>query len=520
MNTAFEYFSRLLRSLALSAANNGDSSQGGRNEVAGVSTRSETRRSAASATDMHESHSVFAGAPGEDAEVWISSLPAGVDLILARSLLRGHAALKAEFVTFDNIEALKTWIRSQFSMTKETAQEMYCSLLCAKPNMILDDFLILVIRLGKKGGYTESQILAGIRARMPEHLQRQPDFRKLTSYSYLVEFTLRMREQGILRWRIISEKPVKSTRYKKKSAGKQKPVLCATSSDGQITTKAKVNGKKTQMLVDTGANTTFLSEKTAQKAEVEITGETKVNLPDGRAIVCEESKSTVLEVDNAREKSKVVVLPGLPYDGILGMDFMTKSGTIIDTETQSLTTKAGREKRLGGVDMYTVKVTGMDLQDLGEATESIREISSKDEYDIGKSKVGECEIITEGPPQSAYPYQVTKDKEEALEKIMDEMIQRGIVERVRHARWSSPVVLVPKGEGYRMCVDYRALNKVTHTERHPIPIITEVLEQLQGACLFSVLDLTKGFWQIPMEAGSRENIYISRTLLETTTRSC
>ncbi|OIR56975.1 MAG: uncharacterized protein A8A55_2274, partial [Amphiamblys sp. WSBS2006] len=84
------------------------------------------------------------------------------------------------------------------------------------------------------------------------------------------------------------------------------------------------------------------------------------------------------------------------------------------------------------------------------------------------------------------------------------MIQRGIVERVRHARWSSPVVLVPKGEGYRMCVDYRALNKVTHTERHPIPIITEVLEQLQGACLFSVLDLTKGFWQIPMEAGSRE----------------
>ncbi|OIR55573.1 MAG: uncharacterized protein A8A55_3681, partial [Amphiamblys sp. WSBS2006] len=60
------------------------------------------------------------------------------------------------------------------------------------------------------------------------------------------------------------------------------------------------------------------------------------------------------------------------------------------------------------------------------------------------------------------------------------------------------------GDGYRMCVDYSALNKVTHTERHPIPIITEVLEQLQGACLFSVLDLTKGFWQIPMEEGSRE----------------
>ncbi|GFR87570.1 polyprotein [Elysia marginata] len=79
------------------------------------------------------------------------------------------------------------------------------------------------------------------------------------------------------------------------------------------------------------------------------------------------------------------------------------------------------------------------------------------------------------------------------------MLKADIIEPSDSA-YSSPIVLVKKPTGeYRFCNDYRRLNAISRDDAEPMPEIDTIMSNLSGSRFFTKLDLTKGYWQVPLE---------------------
>jgi transposase InsO family protein len=104
------------------------------------------------------------------------------------------------------------------------------------------------------------------------------------------------------------------------------------------------------------------------------------------------------------------------------------------------------------------------------------------------------------PGKRAY-IRLPPDKQRELRRQIDEMIRFGWVQH-SNSPYSAPTFLVPKPDGgWRMVVDYRALNDCTKKDAYPLPHAGDMFENLRGSTIFSKLDLRSGFYQIPLRKG-------------------
>ena len=87
---------------------------------------------------------------------------------------------------------------------------------------------------------------------------------------------------------------------------------------------------------------------------------------------------------------------------------------------------------------------------------------------------------------------------EPLKKELNELEEQGII-RKSSSNYASPIVLVKKKDNtIRICPDYRKLNKITLFDPEPMVTAEDLIQKMEGSRYFTKLDLSKGYWQIPM----------------------
>ncbi|CAN2390102.1 K02A2.6-like [Pristimantis euphronides] len=111
---------------------------------------------------------------------------------------------------------------------------------------------------------------------------------------------------------------------------------------------------------------------------------------------------------------------------------------------------------------------------------------------------------TDNSPIRQSAYRVSLEVQADMKREIEEMLHLGVIQKSKSA-WASPVVLVPKKDRTtRFCVDYRKLNAITVLDAYPMPRIDELLDRLASAQYITILDLSRGYWQIPMSQEARE----------------
>ena len=93
---------------------------------------------------------------------------------------------------------------------------------------------------------------------------------------------------------------------------------------------------------------------------------------------------------------------------------------------------------------------------------------------------------------------------EESDRQVEQMLSRGLVEE-SDSEWATSMVLVVKKDGqWRAAIDYRGLNAVTRPDEYPLPRTDDLIDEMEKARYFTVIDMMWGFWQLPLRQEDRK----------------
>src|SRR3954462_1476079 len=204
--------------------------------------------------------------------------------------------------------------------------------------------------------------------------------------------------------------------------------------------------------------------------------------------------------------SSLVVLPRSIIDVILGMDWLFKYKAKIDcpSKTVLLTHDSGAEiwytcgSIAGSAQLYALNAGVAPLIEEVRVVCEFPDVFPKELPGIPPVRAIEFVIELEPgtQPISRHPYKMCSEGLVALKKQLVQLEQDGFI-RASTSPWGAPCLFVKKKDGTsRLVQDYRGINKKTIKNKYPLPRIKDLFEQLNGARVFSKLDLKMGYHQI------------------------
>ncbi|GFX55012.1 retrovirus-related Pol polyprotein from transposon 412 [Trichonephila clavipes] len=140
----------------------------------------------------------------------------------------------------------------------------------------------------------------------------------------------------------------------------------------------------------------------------------------------------------------------------------------------------------------------LNVQQIEKLKEIICRYSKIFSNEPGKTHLVEHDIeLINDVPIRTKPYRMSARQTDLLQEIR-KMLKYQVIE-IGESDYASPMILVETtGRDPRLCIDYRKLNEVIRTQFYPLPNIDHRIETVAAAKYITLLDLTKGYWQIPL----------------------
>ncbi|PQM43474.1 hypothetical protein VC83_09660 [Pseudogymnoascus destructans] len=277
---------------------------------------------------------------------------------------------------------------------------------------------------------------------------------------------------------------------------------------------------KAKALLDSGSDASTIHPLFAKDKGLECRdkGPPRARAVDGKEIAIYGAATVQIKAwDHFRRETTVdqtflsMDTPGV--DVILGMDWIVQVNPQIDWQTQiwrypfdiSKAMEVGIEELDKGDTAFVLALTSEGAlepqcpREYAEFADVFSKERAEDLPELGRKTHG-IDTSMQEPPYGPV-YNLSETELATLREYLQSSERKGWIQRSISPA-GAPILFVQKKDGsLRLCVDYRGLNKITVKNRHPLPLITETLDRLQGAKVFTKLDIRNAYHRIRIRPG-------------------
>lgn len=286
------------------------------------------------------------------------------------------------------------------------------------------------------------------------------------------------------------------------------------------TFKISCNKESFLALFDTGASANFISlnsvELIKRRKKICVNNSNIIiYLPNGKNCEVTQSVTLIIKIHIFTWKLNFLIIPNLQYPMIIGYAAMKKLGIVISPQTNSFyfsfssTTSIQFEKKNkdedGKIILSALNSSNLSPDQSVKVHQILQEYSHVLTEKIGKANNYVHDILlSDQIPVKINPYPMSPPVAKELRKHIQELLDQNII-RPSNSPYSSPAFLIKKPNGgFRMCVDYRQLNKKVLMDPFPILNVEHIFQSLGKSKYFSTLDLTSAFYQISLSENSKK----------------
>ncbi|XP_059664093.1 uncharacterized protein LOC132309845 [Cornus florida] len=314
---------------------------------------------------------------------------------------------------------------------------------------------------------------------------------------------------------------------------------------GLMFIQVTLNGKEVLAMVDTGATHNFIAQREVSNFNLKlIPYANKMKAMNSEAKPVLGMATTSMKVGCWEAVVSLMAVPLDDFDLILGIEFLTKARVVVvpylggvfiwDRSCPCFIPSVAlyghqkkEDRKYGCIEIISALQVKTGLK-RGDSTflAAMIEIKPDQLVEVPNSvaeileefaEVMPLELPKQLPPRRAVdhkielepgvrapaqaPYRMAPSELAELRRQLDELLESGYIQPSK-APYGAPVLFQKKQDGsMRMCVDYRALNKVIVKNKYPVPNAADLFDRLSRASYFTKLDLGAGYWQVRIAEG-------------------